>query len=158
MKTSVALQEPFSYSLLPIVVLSMLVLAYGIYLFCSHVLQKKKREAEQKPEHRPISKKELALIKQTYLTELENIRQAAYREQITTRETYQHMSRCIRQFVYEVTGIKVPNYTLFDIRKVHMPHLESLIAEFYQPEFASISQGDSDTAYEKAKRVIELWN
>lgn len=158
MKTSVTLQEPFSYSLLPIVILSVLVLSYGIYLFCSHFYKNKKKKAEQNPEHKPISRKELALTKQTYLTELENIRQAAYRGQITTRETYQNMSICIRQFVYKVTGIKVQNYTLFDIRKLHMPHLESLIAEFYHPEFASISQGDSDTAYEKAKRIIELWN
>lgn len=158
MKTSVTLQEPFSYSLLPIVVLSVLVLSYGIYLFCSHVHKKDKKKTVQKPACKPTSRAELALIKQKYLAELENIRQSAYEKQITTRETYQNMSRCIRQFVYEVTGIKVQNYTLFDIQQLHMPHLESLIAEFYHPEFAVISQGDSDAAYQKAKRVIELWN
>lgn len=158
MKTSVTLQEPFSYSLLPIVVLSVLVLSYGIYLFCSHAREKTKRKTVPKTELTRASGTELALIKQKYLAELESIRQAAYKEQITTRETYQNMSGCIRQFVYEVTGIKVQNYTLFDIQQLHMPHLESLIAEFYHPEFAVISQGDSDAAYQKAKRVIELWN
>ncbi len=156
MKTSVTLQEPFSYSLLPIIVLSVLVLSYGMYLLYS-VLQKK-RKTVKKPEYKPASKVNLAKIKQKYLAELENIRQAAYQEQITTRETYQNMSRCIRQFVYEVTGIKVQNYTLFDIKQLQMPHLESLISEFYHPEFAVISQGDRDAAYEKAKKVIELWN
>lgn len=158
MKTSVTLQEPFSYSLLPIIVLSVLVLSYGIYLFCSFLRKRNKTTSKQKPERKCIPKATLAQIKQKYLAELEHIRQAAYQEQLTTRETYQNMSVCIRQFVHEVTGIKVQNYTLLDIKQLHMPHLESLIEEFYHPEFAENSQGNSNTAYEKAKRVIELWN
>lgn len=158
MKTSVTLQEPFSYSLLPIIALSVLVLSYGMYLFYSYLRKKDKKKISKKPELKPVSKTDLAQIKRKYLAELERIRQAAQQGEITTRITYQNMSSCIRQFVYEVTGIKVQNYTLLDIKQLQMPHLESLIAEFYHPEFAVISQGDSDAAYQKAKRIIELWN
>lgn len=158
MKTSVTLQEPFSYSLLPIIILSILVVSYGIYLLYSLLRKKENKTIAKNPEQHSISKMELVRIKGKYLAQLEQLRQEAYQKQITTRKTYQNMSSCIRQFVYEVTGIKVQNYTLFDIKQLHMPHLEELIQEFYHPEFAVISQGDSNAAYEKAKRVIELWN
>lgn len=158
MKTSVTLQGPFSYSLLPIIVLSVLVLSYGMYLLCLYLGKKTKKKTQQQPKTKTVTKTDLAQIKQKYLAELEHIRQAAQQGEITTRTTYQNMSSCIRQFVYEVTGIKVQNYTLLDIKQLQMPHLEALIAEFYHPEFAVISQGDSDAAYQKAKRIIELWN
>ena len=158
MKTSITLQEPFSYSMIPMIVVGILVALYGIYLIIS-ILQKqpKKKIATAVPK-KIISPADIRTIKSKYLAELENIKQALWTQQISTRDAYQKMSLCIRHFVYEVTGIQVQNYTLEDIKGLHMPGLEALIAEYYAPEFAMTSMSDSSASIERTKRVIELWN
>ena len=158
MKTSITLQEPFSYSMIPMIVVGILVALYGIYLIVS-ILQKqpKKKIATAVPK-KIISPADIRTIKSKYLAELENIKQALWTQQISTRDAYQKMSLCIRHFVYEVTGIQVQNCTLQDIRQLHMPGLEALITEYYAPEFATISIGDSAAGLETTKRVIELFN
>ena len=158
MKTSITLQEPFSYSMIPMIVVGILVALYGIYLIVS-ILQKqpKKKIATAVPK-KIISPADIRTIKSKYLAELENIKQALWTQQISTRDAYQKMSLCIRHFVYEVTGIQVQNYTLEDIKGLHMPGLEALIAEYYAPEFAMTSMSDSTSSIERTKRVIELWN
>lgn len=158
MKTSITLQEPFSYSMIPMIVVGILVALYGIYLIIS-ILQKqpKKKIATPVPK-KIISPADIRTIKSKYLAELENIKQALWTQQISTRDAYQKMSLCIRHFVYEVTGIQVQNYTLEDIKGLHMPGLEALIAEYYAPEFAMTSMSDSTSSIERTKRVIELWN
>ena len=158
MKTSITLQEPFSYSMIPMIVVGILVALYGIYLIIS-ILQKqpKKKTATPVPK-KTISPADIRTIKSNYLAELENIKQALWTQQISTRDAYQKMSLCIRHFVYEVTGIQVQNYTLEDIKGLHMPGLEELIAEYYAPEFAMTSMSDSSASIERTKRVIELWN
>lgn len=158
MKTSITLQEPFSYSMIPMIVVGILVALYGIYLIIS-ILQKqpKKKIATPVPK-KIISPADIQTIKSKYLAELENIKQALWTQQISTRDAYQKMSLCIRHFVYEVTGIQVQNYTLEDIKGLHMPGLEALIAEYYAPEFAMTSMSDSSASIERTKRVIELWN
>lgn len=159
MKTSVTLQEPFSYSLLPILVVGALVIFYGIYLIVFIIMKKRhKKKPISQVTKKTNSVTDMKMIKTKYLTELETIEQKLWRKEITTREAYQKMSICIRQFVYEVTGIQVQNYTLHDIQQLHMPSLEALITEYYTPEFAVISLGDSAASLEKTKRAIELWN
>lgn len=71
---------------------------------------------------------------------------------------YQNLSKVIRNFVFEATHIKVQNYTLDDIRKLNMPILYELISEYYNPEFANISNGNFIYSIEKARGVVERWN
>lgn len=158
MKTSVTLQEPFSYSILPIIIIGTLVICYGLYLFVSVLQKQKKKKPINQIERKAVSATDMRTIKNKYLAELEHIQQALWKNQITTRMAYQQMSLCIRHFVHEATGIQVQNYTLEDIRQLHMPSLEALITEYYTPEFAVSSFGDSTASLEKTKRAIELWN
>lgn len=158
MRTSVTLQEPFSYAVLPMILVGVLIIFYGIYLLISVRKKQYKKESMCQTPKKQNSGTDIYAVKSKYLTELDTIKQEVGREQITTRQAYQRMSRCIRQFVYEVTGIQVQNYTLQDIRQLHMPGLEALIAEYYAPEFAVTSSGDSTASLERTKRAIELWN
>lgn len=158
METSVNLQEPFSYSIWPIVVVGALVVLYGIYLLWTVIMKQKEKIPVEQVAVKQVATVDVNKIKMKYLTQLEIIRQELAKEKITTRDAYQKMSRCIRGFVYEVTGIQVQNYTLEDIKKLNMPGLEALIAEYYAPEFAFRSLSNSSASLEKTKRAIELWN
>lgn len=156
METSVSLQAPFSYAIWPMVFIGMPVLVFGVYLLVS-AMRKGKKPVENKGviQRRRI---DCNLIKRKYLMQLERMQQDLCNGRITTRDVYQSMSLCIRGFVYEVTGIQVQNYTLEDIKKLQMPELEALISEYYAPEFAWQSVGDSHASLEKTKRAIQLWN
>ena len=76
---------------------------------------------------------------------------------LDVRGAYQRMSRCIRGFVHAATGIRVQNYTLYDIERLNMPELYYLVAEYYAPEFARKSDGDVRASLEKTRSLIERW-
>lgn len=160
MKTTVSLQEPFSYALWPIIAVGVLILiCVGILLF--PVIKKMfKRKKTSKPKQVMEVKKvkDISKIKNKYLNELGLIEMELADNRISIRESYMKMSACIRGFVYEVTGIEVLSYTLQDIQRLNMPLLEELIKEFYLPEFAVKSVGDGMASLQKTKRAIERWN
>lgn len=159
MKTSVKLQEPFSYAIWPVIVVGVIFAGYVIYLFVRKRMESAKhKKATEGQVVRQQTKKDIAKIKLRYIEKLEKIKSSLYNKELTTREAYQRMSMCIRKFVYEVTGIKVQNYTLEDIRQLNMPVLEELIMEYYIPEFAIESIDNSVESIEKTKRAIEKWN
>lgn len=156
METTVSLQEPFSYGIWPFVVVGILMGLYGVYCLAVVLLNKK---TKAKPiQMQPLRRINPQQIKQHYLMRLEHIQQQVAGGNITMREAYQEMSLCIREFVSQVTGIPVHNYTLEDIRKMHMPELEALLTEYYVPEFAWKTVSDTYASLEKTKRAIQLWN
>ncbi len=159
METSVKLQEPFSYAIWPIIAIGMIAVAVIVYFIIEKMIEvsKKKRNTEI-PVVRQKSFDEISAMKRKYITELYKIENDLKKNKISVRTAYQKMSVCIRKFVYEVTGIKVQHYTLQEIKTLNMPMLEELITEYYAPEFAQKSIGDTSASIEKTKRVIERWN
>lgn len=102
--------------------------------------------------------KDLILIKKDYLIKLDNLINELNENKISNRKAYQNLSSLIRNFIYEVTNIKVQNYTLTDIKKINMPILYELVSDYYDPEFAKISKGNIKVSINKTKMVIERWN
>ena len=77
---------------------------------------------------------------------------------VSEKEAYQELSKYIRHFVHDVTGIRVQNYTLEDIGRLNMPMLYYLIAECYAPEFSADASGNLGESIRKAREVIYGWN
>lgn len=155
MQISVNLQEPFSYSIYPIIIVSALFVAVCVYLY---IMKEVKQEEIENVEIKPIKPKSLNHIKHKYLKKIQVIETKLESGKITIRTAYQGLSLIIRYFVYEVTNIKVQNYTLKDIEKLKMPILSELIQEYYAPEFAEKSLGNIKSSLEKTRKVIEKWN
>lgn len=157
MKTSVRLQEPFSYSLLPIIILGIIIVGLLIW-FVIYFIRKGINPKEHRllvPQRTPI---QMENIRQKYLNELNKIQADFVNQRISLRTFYQKMSKTIRSFVHAVTGIRVNYFTLQEIKSLNMPSLEELIAECYVPEFSKQSSGDIMVSLEKAKRIIQQWN
>lgn len=157
MQTTVNLQEPFSYSLIPIVIISILIitlLVIGIIYAIRKVRIQNKEEIIVKKDNI----KEISKIKEKYINKLISIEKSLTDSKISTRRAYQETSSVIRFFVYEMTGIKVQNYTLQDIKELNMKSLYELVEEYYVPEFAEKSVGDIKSSIEKTRKVIEKWN
>lgn len=152
MQTSVKLQDPFSYSIYPIFIILAILIIYTIILF----LKRKKKDNSKTILRKPVIN--LEKVKLKYIKKLQELEQKIDKNKISTRTAYQSTSIIIRHFVYEVTNIKVQNYTLAEIANLEMPELYELVKEYYIPEFAVQSLGDIKESIEKTRKVIEKWS
>lgn len=155
MQIGIDLQGPFSYSLLPIIILLIFILLLTIYLLF-------KKYKKNKVVSNIESKKNLIIninsIKNKYIKELNDLEYKFDNKEITNRRAYQSLSMIIRLFVYELTGLEVHKCTLTDIKKLNIPILYELVKEYYDPEFARLSRGNIKASIGKTKEVILRWN
>ncbi len=157
MQISVKLQEPFSYSIYQMLIVFILVIIFTIYFICT----KKKKNKENCVREIIIKQpdaKDINAIKLKYIKKIENLEEKINNNKISIRGAYQNLSVIIRFFVYEITNIKVQNYTLREIERLGIPALSELIKEYYAPEFAKHSLGNIKESIVKTRKVIEKWN
>lgn len=150
MQIETKLHNMFSYSIiivLPIIILITIILIFLYY----------KKKDNKKKETTIANQKELTIIKNKYLYNIQTITNNYNENIITKRKAYQNLSRLIRNFVYETTNIKVQYYTLKDINNLNIPILSELLEEYYTPEFERNSKGDIIKSINKTKKVIEEW-
>jgi len=159
MQTSINLQEPFTYSLIPLIIVIGLVVLETYYFIHSGKKKEKIKEEENKVKAIPEKNiKDIPVIKKKYLEQLDSIEYKYTNQIIELRKAYQLISQNIRLFVFEITDITTQNYSLAEIKKLNIPNLYELIEEYYEPEFASKSTGDFSNSINKARRVIKEWN
>ena len=159
MQTSINLQEPFTYCVIPLIVVIGLVVTMTCYLIYSKRTKQKIKIEQEKVKAIPEKNiKNIPVIKGKYLNELDSIEYKYANQMIELRKAYQLISEAIRLFVFEITDITTQNYSLAEIKKLNIPKLYELIEEYYEPEFASKSIGDFNSSINKARRVINEWN
>lgn len=154
METSIKLQEPFSYSLVPIVVIGLIVLIYAIFLIVKKIKNKDKKVIVQQKVECVV---DVLTVKKQYIAKLTNIETMYENGDITSKEAYQKTSEYVREFVQKLTNINVSNCTLQDIIELNMPLLANLVSEYYRPEFEKEFEGNIRSSIQKTKRAIEEW-
>ena len=159
MPITVELQDMHSYSplmIILVIIFAALSVGVAIFIIVMHFIHKNAAKnvrpvVEISPENR-------INIKQKYIAALNEL-EVKYREKkMSNRKAYQELSRIIRHFVYEATGIKVHNYTLQEIKSTNIVGLYEVVSECYAPEFAVDKNGEIFTSIAKARKVIEEWN
>lgn len=160
MRFTVHLQEKYGYLILPLILFIL-----AVSFLCALILylkyrpkHKKKRAVDGEKAWRALYDNEKYNLRMKYLRLLDGLSYKLWNDEITLRQCYLSLSRYVREFVSEITGVKVSRCTLYEIRWMNMPMLTALIDEFYKVEFARVSLGDAYAAIEKTKRVIEVWN
>ena len=153
---TVELEDMMSYSSIGLIVSIVLLVILLVYVLLRIIIKQRKQKPEEIT-YVPNAKK-LEHIKNKYRNMLTNIEQKRSAEKISERIAYQELSKVIRHFVYDATGIKVQNYTLEEIGRVNIPNLYYLIAECYVPEFSGDDVGNVYDSINKARMVIEGWN
>lgn len=152
MQTSVSLQEPYSFSIVPIIVLIIIASALVIVLL---FLKKNKNEKSEVKAIPQKNIKNIPAIKNKHLRELEAIEYQYKNNKLELRKAYQLISENVRLFVFEVTDITTQNYSLTEIKKLNIPNLYETIAEYYEPEFSKKPSGDFINSVQKAKEIIQ---
>lgn len=156
MQTSINLQEPATYSIIPLIIVFILIIIEFYYLF--YKKNNKNKIIKNKEKLIPEKNiKNIKLIKEKYFDKLNQVENKYKNKIINLREAYQLISEIIRLFVFEITDITTQNYSLSEIKKLNIPDLFNLIKEYYEPEFANKVDGNFDEAINKARRVIEKW-
>lgn len=158
MPITVELQDMFSYSLLLTVLAVVLVVMAGIIGFIVFHHKKKAKQPETvgpAPVAKPVSGNQ---VKEKYYAGINDLESKCRSGKISDRKAYQELSRLIRHFVYEMTGIKVHYNTLDEIRKLNMPTLFAMIEECYVPEFSVDKNGNIYDTMNKARMVIKEWH
>ncbi len=161
MQVTVSLQDNYTY--LPVVILILAVFAAVVLLLVWASKEKRKPKEQKKlPQPMPVNPRSRAMeLKRKYDRQLLELEEACVKGEISGRKAYQKLSRLIRGFAHEMTGIKVSNYTLSELRGVSMPQLTSLIEECYTPEFAQSNRIESEVEIKdtirKARKVISEW-
>ncbi len=159
MQTSINLQEPATYSIIPLIIVFILIIIEFYYLFYKKNNKNKINKIIKNKEKLIPEKniKNIKLIKEKYFDKLNQVENKYKNKIINLREAYQLISEIIRLFVFEITDITTQNYSLSEIKKLNIPDLFNLIKEYYEPEFSNKVDGNFDEAINKARRVIEKW-
>lgn len=123
------LSNPFSYSIFPILILIIIIFLLILILF----IRKKKKDAKKKIVIITPNEKDKNAIKNFYIEKINELLVNIQKNIISNREAYQSLSKLIRMFIYEMTNIKVQNYTLGDIKNINIPILYELVKEYYSP-------------------------
>jgi hypothetical protein len=154
MPITVELQDMHSYSPVLFIIIFCIIGATILAIVTYIIVRKIRNKSEDKPK-RIINK---AFIKHRYMSMINDIEFKYRNKSISNRYAYEELSRIVRSFVFEVTGVKTPNYTLDEISKINMPTLYNMIDECYVPEFSVNSDGNILDSVNKARKVIEEWN
>ena len=155
MQTIIELQESFSYSLFPIILIVLFIIGVIYYKKNGKKVNFTQLDKKEIPEK---NLKDKPVIKSKYLKEWDEIENEFLDKKINLRTAYQKISEIIRLFVFEMTDITTQNYSLREIKKLNIPILYQLIEEYYEPEFTSKPVGDFEEAIKKARGVIKEWN
>lgn len=161
MKITVGLQEKMSYAFWPLIVFVIVMVLTVLICVLVKVLKQRANQPKAidgEKAWRALSDAEKYNLKMKYFAMLDELYSKVSSNQISVRHCYQRLSRYVREFVSEITGVKVNKCTLNDIKCMNMPMLAALIEEYYAVEFAKVSMGDAGAAIVKTKRVIEIWN
>ncbi len=154
MQITVELQDFFSYW--PVILLVVIgLLGAALILFWP---KKKAKPTQNIPRPKPIAPTNLALLKSKYDALLADIHAKRADNKLDDRQAFQALSKTVRGFVYEATGIKVQNYTLTEIKAANLPRLYELIAQCYVPEFAAENNSNIYELINKARKVVGEWN
>lgn len=101
---------------------------------------------------------EEASLQDRYLGKLDHLEQEYLHNQISVRNAYQALSRTVREYGSELTGIPMDRLTLAEIRLHGSGKAAHLVERYYEPEFAEYAEDKFIHEIHYAKEVIRAWN
>ena len=97
-------------------------------------------------------------LQDKYLGKLDRLEQEYLHNQISVRNAYQALSRTVREYGSELTGIPMDRLTLAEIRLHGSGKAAHLVERYYEPEFAEYAEDRFIHEIHYAKEVIRAWN
>ncbi len=152
MQVQTSLRDLFQYSMLSLLIVIFLIAIVVLLIMLTKLIPK-----PAPPQIVIIEPENKQSVQQKYIELINKLINKVNNKQLTNRAAYQELSILIRHFVFEMTQIKVQNYSLNEIKTLNMPHLSALVEEYYHPEFAYLSNSNILESINKTKEVIVRW-
>ena len=158
MQTSVDLQDPFSYSILPIILVVAAAVILSAVLVAVKLIQRR-LNGQMKPKEKVkvIKVRHPEVIRKDYLARIDKIEQDYTSGKTNVRITHQELSACVRLFVHEMTGINVHTFSLNELKAHGIDKLSGLIEQFYAPEFDLRTDKETMDSIRDAREVVTSW-
>ena len=144
MKYSIELEPPFAYSSywyavgIGLILLSVLIAFLLKRLFAVRI-------------NSPLK---LDRLHRESLARIDEIEKAYAGNELDTRAVHQKMSREVRQFIRDVTGLNTGNMNYEELSRLGRPEYAQLIRKYYGPEFASRPIADTPASINSGKDLI----
>ena len=165
MVTTVKLQNAFEYSWwVGAIAFILLLVSLGVIIFTIvRMLSLREKKLQNRPAYRKIvmTPDVLIRVKNQYSQKVQNIANKYSGGFISKRDGYQELSSVIREFVHEVTGINVENFTVSEVKAMGIKKLDVLMEEYYVPEFAEDEKAEGKdllASCNTAVGVIRSWS
>ena len=158
MQITVELQDMFSYSSLLLALAVALVVVVGVIGLIVLLHRKKAKQPVEERIAPVINTVPDNQVKEKYCAIINDLETKCRDGKVSNRKAYQELSKIIRHFVHEVTGIKVHHNTLDEIERLQMPELYEVVKECYAPEFSVDRKGNIYDTMNKARMVIKEWH
>lgn len=158
MQITVELQDMFSYSSLLLALAVALVVVVGVIGLIVLLHRKKAKQPVEERIAPVIKTVPDNQVKEKYCAIINDLETKCRDGKVSNRKAYQELSKIIRHFVHEVTGIKVHHNTLDEIERLQMPELYEVVKECYAPEFSVDRKGNIYDTMNKARMVIKEWH
>lgn len=97
-------------------------------------------------------------LRLVYLGRIDEIAELLEAGEIGPRTAVQELSRIVRGFVQEATGVKASRMTLTELRQQPVPAVSAAVERFYPGEFSPPGEPDAEAALAAARTVVGQWS
>lgn len=96
-------------------------------------------------------------LRRLYLGQIDEVSELLAAGEIGPRTAVQELSRIVREFVQEATGVKASRMTLLELRRQAPPGVAAAVERFYPGEFSAPGEPDAEAAVGAARTVVGSW-
>ncbi|MDR6622746.1 hypothetical protein [Sinomonas atrocyanea] len=96
-------------------------------------------------------------LRRVYLGRIEEIAELLEAGEIGSRTAAQELSRIVRGFLQEATGVGASRMTLEELRRQPVPAVAAAVERFYPGEFSAPGEPDAEAALGAARTVVGSW-
>ena len=138
------------------VLAGLLVLAVAVYYAIAYLLTRP-RPPRPEPRAVPTPPRSVPELQGVYLHEIDSITHRHATGQLTPRRAHAELSRTVREFVAEATGVPTDKMTLQDLRGTPYSGAAYAVAEYYPLVFGVDEATSVHHGADAARQVIGLW-
>ncbi|MEH0108969.1 hypothetical protein V6N00_04460 [Tersicoccus sp. MR15.9] len=111
----------------------------------------------------PAGAQGLPGLQQEYLARIDAVADAAERGELTARQAHQRLSRLVRAFAHQASGVSLHTMTLADLRnepagRPGVAGVADAVAVLYPAEFGVPEVADARRAVDAAREVVRSWH
>lgn len=91
------------------------------------------------------------------MTDIGRIEREFREGRLSARRAHAELSRVVRGFVTEATGVRADRMTLAEMRRTPFAGATRAVAEYYPIVFGARDQGSAEQGFNAARQVVTLW-